>query len=473
MLFNSFAFLLGFLPLVVVLTIGARALLGPRAAQLLVLAASVVFYSWFKPANLWYLGASILVNFLLAQRITKLEQPGKKRLLVLGLALNVGYLCVFKYANFLLGSISFIGHGKLHLPDLAFPLGISFFTLSQIMYLVDCYEGLLPALSLFDHATFVAFFPYVISGPIAKAKRMAHQFGNFGGEAGTRSALISRGLFLFTMGLFKKAVFTNAFATIANIGFDTGSRLSAAEAWIFSISYTLQLYFDFSGYSDMAIGAGMMLGVEIPRNFDAPLRSKSIIEFWQRWHITLTNFITTYLYTPILRSFSRATLATASFSTFVAMTIAGLWHGPSWNFVLFGALHGAGLVVNQYWRKKKMPKLPAFASWLITFLLVNFACIYFRSPTIHRGTQMALSVLDLRHPLGVDVLQAAQSSFTGRLFASLALGSILAFFGKSSDQLAREFEPKYWNSFAVAAMMVVCWLSMTFNTTQTFVYFKF
>jgi alginate O-acetyltransferase complex protein AlgI len=215
MLFNSFVYLLAFLPLVVLLTIGARTLWGPRAAQLIVLVASLIFYGWFKPANLWYLGASIVVNFILAQRIAKLEQPQKKQLLILGLALNVGYLCVFKYVNFLLGSISFIGHGKPYLPDLAFPLGISFFTLSQIMYLVDCYEGLLPALNLLDHATFVAFFPYVISGPIAKAKRMAHQFGNFGGEPGTRSALLSRGLLLFTMGLFKKVVFADAFARIA------------------------------------------------------------------------------------------------------------------------------------------------------------------------------------------------------------------------------------------------------------------
>jgi alginate O-acetyltransferase complex protein AlgI len=326
---------------------------------------------------------------------------------------------------------------------------------------------------LFDHAKFVAFFPYIISGPIAKAKRMAHQFGNFGGEAGTRSALISRGLFLFTIGLFKKVVFADAFATIANIGFNTGSRFSAAEAWIFSISYTLQLYFDFSGYSDMAIGAGMMLGVEIPINFDAPLRSKSIIEFWQRWHITLTNFITTYLYTPILKSFSRATLAAASFSTFIAMVIAGLWHGPSWTFVVYGVLHGAALTLNQYWRKKKIPKPPAFVSWLMTFMLVNLACIYIRSETMHGATKMALSLLNPSHPLRIDILQSARGSFTGRLFAGLALGSILAFFGKSSNQLAREFEPKCWNSFAVAAMMVVCWLSITFNTTQAFVYFKY
>ena len=235
------------------------------------------------------------------------------------------------------------------------------------MYLVDCYEGLSPALILFDHATFVSFFPYVISGPIAKSKRMVHQFDNFGGVPDERSTLIARGLYQFSIGLFKKVILADAFASIANLGFGTGSRLSAAEAWIFSVCYTMQIYFDFSGYSDMAIGSAMMLSVEVPRNFDAPLRSKSIIEFWQRWHISLTNFITTYLYTPILKKFERATLTASAISTLIAMTIAGLWHGPSWTFVAYGAIHGCGLAINQFWRKKKMPKIPAFASWLLDF----------------------------------------------------------------------------------------------------------
>jgi alginate O-acetyltransferase complex protein AlgI len=474
MLFNSFPFLLAFLPLVVLSAIVARSLWGPKASQFVILLASLVFYGWFKPSNLWYLAASILGNFLLAQRIAAAEQPRRKQLLITGLVLNIGYLCTFKYVNFLAANIPFLSLANLHLPNLAFPLGISFFTLLQVMYLVDCYEGLLPALNLFDHATFVAFFPYVISGPIARAKRMTHQFGNFGGEPGTRSALIARGLYQFSIGLFKKVIFADAFASIANLGFGTGGRLTALEAWAFSLAYTFQIYFDFSGYSDMAIGAGMMLGVEIPRNFDAPFRSKSIIEFWQRWHITLSNFITTYLYTPILKSFPKATLVTASLATLCAMAIAGLWHGPSWNFVLFGFLHGSALVINQYWRKKKLPKLPALASWLITFLFVNFAFIFFRSETIHGGTQMALSLVNLAsHPLGHEVFDAARGTFTGRLGLAIAIGSVLAFFGKASDQLAREFEPTYWSSFGVATAVVVCCLSLVFNTTQSFVYFKF
>ncbi len=470
--FNSFEFLLIFLPLVVLLSIAARKLRGPRVAQMVVLAGSIVFYSWFKPANLWYLGASILANFLLARAMAGMEQPRRKLLLVAGLVLNIGYLCIFKYVNFILANLAFLGF-KLHLHDLEFPLGISFFTLSQIMYLVDCYEGLLPALSLFDHATFVSFFPYVISGPIAKAKRMAHQFDNFGGVPGERATLVARGLYQFSIGLFKKVIFADALASIANLGFGTGARLSAAEAWIFSVCYTLQIYFDFSAYSDMAIGSAMMLGVEVPRNFDAPLRSKSIIEFWQRWHISLTNFITTYLYTPILKKFERATLTASAIATLIAMTIAGLWHGPSWTFVAYGLIHGCGLVTNQFWRKKKMPKIPDFASWLLTFMVINLALIYFRSSTMHEGTQMVLALVNPHHISSVPLLAAARSSITGRVVVAILAGIVIAFYGKSSDQLAREFEPKLWSSFAVAGMMVTCWLAMIFNTTQEFIYFKF
>lgn len=473
MLFSSFGYILVFLPCVVLGCVLARKVGGPKGAQGFVLTACMVFYGWWRPANLPYLLGSILVNWLVAQRMARAEQPVRKYLLVVGLALNVGYLCFFKYLNFVIGNLTLLAGHRFHLPELAFPLGISFFTLMQIMYLVDCYEGLLPALPLFDHATFVAFFPYVISGPIAKAKRMVHQFGRFGVEPGEGSGLMARGLYLFALGLFKKVVFADAFAGIANLGFGNAVRLSALEAWVFSVTYTLQIYFDFSGYSDMAIGSAMMLGMEVPRNFDAPLRSKSIIEFWQRWHITLSEFITTYLYTPILKSFRRATLAKASAATLVAMTIAGLWHGPSWNFVLFGVLHGTALVMNQYWRKKKMPKLPTFVSWLSTFLLVNIAFIFFASKTVRGGMEIVTSLVRIHDWRGTTTLGVARSSFTGRMGISLAVGAVLAFAGKASDQLAREFLPRYWNSFAVAAMVVICWLAMTFNTTQEFVYFKF
>jgi alginate O-acetyltransferase complex protein AlgI len=471
--FNSFVYLLAFLPVVVLITIAAHRLLGARSAQVVVLAASVFFYSWFKPANLWYLAGSIIVNWLIARLVASGEGPRRKQILVLGLVANVSFLCTFKYVNFFLRNVPYFAHNRFYLPNLEFPLGISFFTLTQVMYLVDCYEGLLPALNLFDHATFVSFFPYVISGPIAKAKRMAHQFDHFGGVPGERSTLIARGLYQFAIGLFKKVIFADAFASIANFGFGTGTRLSAVEAWAFSLSYAMQIYFDFSGYSDMAIGSAMMLGIEIPRNFDAPFRSKSIIEFWQRWHISLTNFITTYLYTPILKKFERATLTASAISTLIAMTIAGLWHGPSWTFVTYGVIHGCGLALNQYWRKKKMPKIPAFPSWLLTFMVVNLALIFFRSSTMHQAALMTVSLANPHHVFGIQTLREAWSPMAGRELAALLVGTVIAFYGKSSDQLAREFQPKCWNSIAVATMIVLSWLSLIFNTQQEFVYFKF
>jgi len=474
MLFNSFPYLLLFLPAVVLLCMAARRVAGPVAAQICILAASLFFYTWWKPANLVYLAASVLVNWLIARWLDRSEGQLRKRVLQLGLVLDIGFLCTFKYFNFFLSSLPLSLRTHLSLPNFDFPLGISFFTLAQIMYLVDCYEGLLPSLSLFDHATFVSFFPYVISGPIAKAKRMAHQFGNFGGTPEERYTLMARGMYLFAIGLFKKVVLVLPFSLIADFGFASSAKLSALEVCVFSSAYTLQIYFDFSGYTDMAVGSALMLGIEIPRNFDAPLRSYSIIEFWQRWHISLSNFITSYLYTPILRAFRRATLLTASVATLLAMLIAGLWHGPSWTFVAFGGIHGTGLVINQYWRKKKMPKLPKPLSWLATFALVDVAFIFFRSPTLAAAATMAGSLLHPRHALGIANLLACHDSISLYVFGfPLLAGTLIAFFGKSSDQLAREFEPTYGNVFAFSALTVVSLLFMNSTVSQQFVYFKF
>jgi alginate O-acetyltransferase complex protein AlgI len=332
MLFASFPYILLFLPLVVLVCIALRKLVGPRAAQIWIVAASIFFYAKSNPSNLIYLAISILANWGFARWIAKTEQPAKKRILVWALVLNIVYLSAFKYLGFFASLFAFaLPHG-FKVPMLPFPLGISFFTITQIMYLIDCYEDTLSAGSLLDHASFVTFFPYLISGPLGRAKRMRHQFGNFGGQEGARANLLARGVYLFAIGLFKKAVLANSFAQVVDFGNTTATNMSSLESWIFSIAYALDVYFDFSGYSDMAIGSALMLGIEIPRNFDRPFSSKSIIEFWQRWHISLTQFITAYLYTPILRAFKKRTLFTAAIATFFAMGIAGLWHGAAWTF---------------------------------------------------------------------------------------------------------------------------------------------
>jgi alginate O-acetyltransferase complex protein AlgI len=474
LLFNSFAYILCFLPIVVIGIAALKTRLGPRAAQAGVLLASAVFYCWFKPANIGYLAASILVNWWIAQKIERAPAPRNKRWLQFGLVLNVCYLSSFKYLNFLIGGLPFMrGHEHL-IPDLEFPLGISFFTLTQIMYLVESHEEVIKPGSLFDHATFVSFFPYVISGPMARASRIVPQFSKFGGRSGEEMGRVARGLYLFSIGLLKKAVIAEAFSHVASYGFDVAKNCSTLEVLIFGAAYGMQIYFDFSGYSDMAIGSAEMLGIEIPRNFDAPFRAKSVSEFWQRWHISLTTFITNYLYTPILRSFKRPTLIVACFSAVAAMTIAGLWHGPAWTFVLWGSLHGVALAVNQIWRKKKMPKLPGWLSWMITFGFLDVAFVTFRANSTQDMVGLLGSLFDLRHALGVANLEVMHVTVNYPISGlPILFGLVAAFMGKSSEQAAREFRPSLWNAPVTAWALLISFLYMNSQVAAEFIYFKF
>ena len=475
MSFNSFAYIFLFLPIVVAGCQLARRLPVSKAPQIWILLASLYFYAWSKPLNLTYLIGAILVNWQMARWIGDAAGKRRKRLLQAGLILNIGFLSIFKYLNFFIGNIPYFVHRHMMAPDLGFPLGISFFTLAQIMYLVDCYEELVTPSSLFDHATFVSFFPYVVIGPISRAKRILHQFPVLNSARGPSADTVARALFLFSFGLIKKVVLADAFSHIVDPGFSNASHLSALEAWSGATAYAFQLYFDFSGYSDMAIASALLFGIEIPRNFDAPLRSRSIIEFWQRWHITLSAFITTYLYTPILRSFSRATLAKASLATLLAMTIAGLWHGAAWTFVIFGAIHGAGLVINQYWRKKKMPALPDPVCWLLTFMLLDICFVFFRAPNLQTATSYLSGMFNWSNPMGVaNIGELNGAGVMAKVFALVQIaGIVAALVGKSTDQLAREFKPTWLNMAATAACALIAFLYLNSSVAQPFVYVAF
>lgn len=477
MLFASFAYILVFLPIVVVGCVAVRKLLGATAAQVWVLAASLVFYGRSNPFDLTYLVASIVANWLIARWIDRSVAPAKKRILVLGLGLNVAYLCTFKYLGFFASVFAFALPRGFTVPVLPFPLGISFFTITQIMYLVDCYEETLAAGTLFEHASFVAFFPYLIAGPLGRAKRIRHQFGWFGGQDANRKELMARGVYQFSLGLFKKEVFANSFQQLVAFGTSTAKNMSAAEAWIFSISYAMQIYFDFSGYTDMAIGSALMLGIEIPRNFDSPYSAKSIIEFWQRWHISLTGFITTYLYTPILRSFKKRTLFTSAIATFFAMGIAGLWHGAAWTFVIYGFLHGTYLGINQYWRKKNMPKIPGFFSWMITFMAVVIAEVYFGADSVAAANARVVSMFNPHHALAMTNMLSFGLTVNGlglRIFGwELTLAALISIFGPSSEQQARDFVPTLRNCGYAVALTVLSFVLLNSTISTPFIYFRF
>ena len=474
--FSSFNYFLFFLPVVLIACAFARRLRISRGVQVCILIASLVFYGYSRPFNLIWLGLSILVNWYVAVRISRASGTPRKRLLQAGLFFNIAFLGTFKYLYFVLDNIASLFHLNIHAPHLSFPLGISFFTIAQIMYLVDCYEELLEPATLFDHATFVSFFPYVISGPIPRARRMFKQFSALDTAPPPSADTIARATSLFFIGVVKKVVLADAFAFSADFAFDGRvAHLSMLEAWVLISAYAFQLYFDFSGYSDMAVASGMFLGIEVPRNFDSPLRSKSIIEFWQKWHITLSQFITTYLYTPILRSFKTVSLHTAALATILAMAIAGLWHGPAWTFVVFGTIHGLGLAANQYWRKKKMPVIPNWASWLLTMLLLDLGFVFFRSPDFRTALLYSSRLVSWHNPLGIDTFLAMRGAglMAGLYIAAQIVGVAIVFLGQSSDRLTQEFKPTWKTCFATAACVLLSLLYLNSNLTKPFIYFAF
>ena len=251
--------------------------------------------------------------------------------------------------------------------------------------------------------------------------------------------------------------------------------MSALEAWVFAFCYAMQIYFDFSGYSDMAIASALFFGIDIPRNFDVPFRSKSIIEFWTRWHISLSQFINAYIYTPILLSFSRATLVTSALATFIAMSIAGLWHGPAWTFVFYGVVHGIALACNQYWRKKKMPKLPAFPSWLLTFIVVLIGLIFFRSVTLPGALGYIATLVSPHHPFTVENLMAmnGRGIMVVIFLAAQIVGTILAFVGKSSELVARDYNTTYLSAAATVSFILLAFVFLNSSISKPFVYFAF
>lgn len=470
--FNSFQYLVCFLPVVA----AVYGLLRSRApqpwSQAWLLLSSVTFYGYAKLTNLPLLLGSIVFNWALARTMMAEVDPSKRKtLLRVGLAANIAFLCTFKYVNFFLSTLSSLGGPRLSVPDWALPLGISFFTLTQVMYLVDTYQGLNDPNSLFDHATLVCLFPYITAGPLVRSRSVVPAFHKFMFSE-SRLDRACRGLYLFSIGLAKKVVFADSFASVADVGFGTMRDLSSLEAWVFSLAYTFQMYFDFSGYSDMALGSAWMLGIDIPQNFNAPYRSKSLSEFWQRWHISLSNFITNYLYTPILRGMGKATLRTSMVAVLLAMGIAGLWHGPAWTFIIWGLLHGTGLALNQFWKRRRLG-MPDWLGWLLTFSFVNLTLIFFRAPTVVFALHMISAMVPQANLLGASALRSVLPLTPMVLLNPVAVGMVVAFLFKSSSELAKAFHPTRLTAASVAGLILLSLFFMNSSPAKQFLYWAF
>ncbi|HEY0663492.1 MAG TPA: MBOAT family protein, partial [Thiobacillaceae bacterium] len=400
MLFNSYAFLFLFLPvtLVVYFLIGRR---GHEAAIAWLVLASLFFYGWWNPVYLFLLLASLAVNFVLGEllgRAAAAQRGSWGRLwLALGVIANLGVLGYFKYAHFAVSSLNEFAGTGLYVEAIVLPLAISFFTFQQIAYLVDAYRGITQEYRVSHYALFVTVFPQLIAGPIVHHRDMLPQFMRSGAlSPSVRN--ISVGLTLFMLGLFKKTVLADGVAQYSTPVFDAaeaGHALTFFEAWGGALAYTFQLYFDFSGYSDMAIGAGRMFGIVLPINFHSPYKATSMIEFWRRWHMTLSRFLRDYLYSPL--GGNRGGTALRYRNLMLTMLLGGLWHGAGWTFVVWGGLHGLYLSVNHAWRHLRRGFLPGvrlpkpmakLLAWCLTFAAVVVGWVFFRAASFDAALAM-------------------------------------------------------------------------------------
>jgi D-alanyl-lipoteichoic acid acyltransferase DltB (MBOAT superfamily) len=414
MLFNSTIFIAGFLPIVLLGFFLFSGTGRQRLAGLWLTLASLVFYGWWEPHYVPLLVGSMTANYLLGGWLRK--HPSKL-ILGLGIAANLLLLGYYKYTGFLLGAVDDALGLDWQMEAIVLPLAISFFTFQQIAYLSDAHDGAVVEHDFLNYCLFITFFPHLIAGPITHHREMLSQFGN-PENFRPRFDNISVGATLFVLGLFKKVVFADPMGSEAGPVFaaaQAGAALPLLDAWTGALSYALQLYFDFSGYTDMAIGLGLLFGISLPPNFNSPYKAHNVIEYWSRWHMTLTRFLTAYVYNPIVLRVTRRRVATGkplpkrgrmSLSTFAAlvayptlltMFLSGFWHGAGWQFIAFGLLHGFYLVTAHGWRalkakwgwkldsNKLIHRVPAIA---LTFVCVVIGAVFFRAPSLQAALNM-------------------------------------------------------------------------------------
>jgi alginate O-acetyltransferase complex protein AlgI len=489
-LFNSYEFIFVFMPVSFFIYFYLNHKRLTTASKVWLACASLFFYSWWNILYTPLIITSVMFNFAISRAIIECDELkkkylSKKILLQIGLIFNIGLLAYFKYADFFISNTNILINTDIALLQLTLPLAISFFTLQQIAFLVDSYEGLAKEKNFLDYTIFVTFFPQLIAGPIVHHKEMMPQFMSIKNKVKNYNNIVM-GIVIFSIGLFKKVVIADTFGIWATAGFDASNSLNLFEAWFASLSYTFQLYFDFSGYTDMAIGAALLFNIKLPINFNSPFKSTGIIEFWQRWHITLSNFITTYIYTPLIRSFDNLSFNKAMFVTIITFLIAGLWHGASWMFVVFGGLHGAGLVINNYWKKRKI-KMNKVIAWLITFNFVNITFIFFRAKSWDDAIKVLKSMFSLDNIVLPNFLEGKLGflkghgidfgSFVGNISGdfSTPLWIIMAFIFvllfKNSIQIINNVQLNYKTVSLSAAIFTISFLSL--NKVSEFLYFNF
>lgn len=489
MVFTSFEYLLCFLPVVLCIAyLCARAKQG--CAIVWIVAASLFFYAFWKLSYLPILLASILFNYSCSRLIAR--SSFKKAWLFVGVAANITLLAYYKYSNFAVDILNSVTGANYHLQKIVLPLAISFFTFQQIAWLVDQYRNDAPKSSFLEYICAVTFFPHLIAGPIVQYHDLIPQFQSNACFV-PRWDPVAKGLFLIACGVFKKIVIADTLALYVSFAFDEAVSLGLLQAWLAVFSYTMQIYFDFSGYCDIAIGSALLLDVRLPDNFRSPYKSGSIREFWQRWHMTLGSFLTRYLYIPL--GGSRHGLARTCLNVLLVMCLSGLWHGAGFGFILWGMAHGLAMVIQRLWHVAGH-RLPAIFATALTFFFVSFTWVLFRATDLEAALKVYKGMFGLGGTALPRVLQRLLPSSwdvaylgTAEIFAMGTselrpiLWALLAAFlcvyacreaGQVWDCLMRRNSRLvYVLSFGSAVLLLIAFLKMIAVPYTEFIYFNF
>ena len=521
MLFNSFEFLFLFLPisLMVFFLIG-RVCRNTNLSILWLVFVSLFFYGWWDPKYLSLILISICVNYNIAGFLQRSlsSTSAKKLVLYLGVLFNLSSIAYFKYANFVVFEINRISSLEVHLDNIVLPLAISFFTFQQIAYLVDSYRGEISEQNFLLYILFVTFFPQLIAGPIVHHREMLPQFRNINVYKFNEKFIVL-GISLFTIGLFKKLIVADSMAMFATPIFQLANNfgeLSILDAWKGALAYTFQLYFDFSGYSDMAIGLALLIGIRLPLNFNSPYKATSIVDFWRRWHITLSRFLRDYLYISL--GGNRVGLFRRHSNLLLTMLIGGLWHGAGWTFIIWGGLHGFYLIVNHFFNHVTSSILKieldgivyGFLCWVLTFISVVVAWVFFRAESFSAALHLTKAMVDISSfPSLVDIqyffgdlkgwalsilqlINGKESEYEQGIFLFIVVSTIFCKFSpnsteivnkiydvcinKSLDLIKTEVSSLSFSRKYISPMLLGCvfsWCILNLNKVSEFLYFQF
>jgi alginate O-acetyltransferase complex protein AlgI len=476
MLFNSLEFIFVFLTLsfLVYFWLNHKRLVVAGKSWLVL--ASLVFYAWWNVQYLPLILISILVNFAVGSALAKRLPAGPIKpewLLAAGIVFNLGLLGYYKYADFFLGNLGRLVDAPIEPLGIVLPLAISFFTFTQVAYLVDSYRGKAREYDLLNYALFVTFFPHLIAGPVVHHREIMPQFAAVTNLA-RRYRNVLLGLMLFSVGLAKKVLIADTFAVWATAGFDQAETLNFFEAWVTSLSYTFQIYFDFSGYTDMALGVALLFNIRMPFNFNSPYRATNIQDFWRRWHITLSRFLRDYLYIPL--GGSRRGGGRMLANLLVTFVLGGLWHGATWMFVLWGGLHGAAMVIHRIWQGMGL-SMPPVLAWLLTFNFINLTWVFFRAHTLDDALKVlrGMSGLDAIGSLGPR-FESWTGLMDGRFEVGLALLAALALVllrRNSNALLLSGARPGFAAAVGYGLLAAVSLLGLMASKYSEFIYFNF